>query len=380
MSAADSAVDRAGAILTIDLDALAANYTRLSGMAGGAACGAAVKGDAYGIGMAAAAPALASVGCRHFFVALIDEGIALRAILPEAEIYVLNGPLARTEADFAAHRLVPVLNSLAQIALWQQHARKAGGARAILHVDTGMNRLGLPAAELDRLAAAPGRFLDGISLDYVMSHLASADTPASAQNEMQRAAFASARARLPAAKASLANSSGIFLGPAYHFDLVRPGAALYGVGPTGRGRENPIRPVVGLKGRILQLRDVDSPMTVGYGAAYTVPRTGKLATISIGYADGLLRSLGNRGSARIGDRRVPIVGRVSMDLITVDVTDVPAPLAEPGQFVELIGATHTVDDLAAEAGTIGYEILTALGRRHVRRYVGHGAGDGGSGA
>ncbi|MFO1189924.1 MAG: alanine racemase [Alphaproteobacteria bacterium] len=365
-----SAADRAGAVLTIDLAALAANYRLLAGMAPGAECGAAVKADAYGIGMAEAAPALAAAGCRHFFVALIDEGLALRPILPEAEIYVLNGPLAGTENDFTAHRLVPVLNSLGQLELWQRHAGKRGGSRAVLHIDTGMNRLGLPAAEVDRLAAAPERYLNGISLDYVMSHLASADTPGSAQNADQLAAFASARTKLPNAKASFANSSGIFLGSAYHFDLVRPGAALYGVSPTDRSHANPMRPVVSLQGRILQVRDVDSPMTVGYGAAYAVRERGKLATISVGYADGFLRTLGNRGHVSIGGHRRPIVGRVSMDLITVDVTGVPAPLIEPGGFVDLIGATLTVDDLADAAGTIGYEILTSLGRRYHRRHVG----------
>jgi len=368
-----SADDRAGAVLTIDLSAITANYRLLAGKAGAAACGAAVKSDAYGLGMAKVAPALARAGCRHFFVALIDEGIALRTILPDAEIYVLNGPLARTEEDFRAHRLVPVLNSIGQIDLWRRHARRQGGARAVLHVDTGMNRLGLAADELDRVAASPDRLLEGIAIDYVMSHLASADSPESPQNAAQLAAFEKARARLPGARASLANSSGIFLGAAYHFDLVRPGAALYGVSPTGQPRGAPMRPVVRLEARILQLRNVDSPMSVGYGAAYAVPEKMKIATISVGYADGLLRSLGKRGSARIGDRKLSMVGRVSMDLITLDVTGVPDALAAPGEFVEIIGPTHTVDDLAGEGGTIGYEILTALGHRYARRYVGPAA-------
>ena len=366
----------ADAILTIDLAALAANYRLLRDRAAPAECGAAVKADGYGLGAEQVVSALAEAGCRTFFVANVDEGIALRrtlahrpdALIPDAVIYVLNGPEG-AESVLVEHDLRPVLNSLGNIAAWADCARRCSiSLAAALHVDTGMARLGLPASELDPLVAEPRR-LEGLHITCLMSHLACADSPAHPLNRLQLNAFRSARERLPTAPASLANSSGIFLGSDYHADLVRPGAALYGLTPC-RESLNPMAQVVRLEARILQVREIDRGCTVGYGATHYADRPERIATVAAGYADGYFRSLSNRGSGSIAGRRVPLVGRVSMDLITFDVTDVPQEHAFPGAMVELIGPDYPVDAIAADAGTIGYEILTALGPRYRRVYVG----------
>ena len=234
---------------------------------------------------------------------------------------------------------------------------------AILHIDTGMARLGLSAREFAAAIEDPPR----IAWRAVMSHLACADTPGHEMNERQRAGFAAAAARLLGVKASLAASSGIFLGPSFHFDLVRPGAALYGVNPQP-GRPNPLRQIVRLCGKILQVRQIDRGESVGYGAAHIMPGPGRVATVAVGYADGWLRSLGHRGCGHLAGTRVPLIGRVSMDLVTFDVSAVPEALAHPGAMIELLGESYAVDDAAADAGTIGYEILTALGARYHRVY------------
>ncbi|WP_142848699.1 alanine racemase [Telmatospirillum sp. J64-1] len=362
---------RASALLTIDVGAVAANWRQLRDRLGpGKECAGVVKADAYGLGIAAIAPALAQAGCRHFVVAIIDEGITLRKLLPEAEIIVLGGPWPGCEEDFAEHRLIPVLNSPEQIAAWRALCARRGPLSAVLHLDTGMARLGLTPAERDALRPED---LKNIPLALVMSHLACADEAGNEMNARQLAEFREGLARLQKLlgrplRASFANSSGIFLGPDYHFDLGRPGVALYGVNPCP-GSANPMAPVVRLQGRIIQVRDVDSPQTVGYGATHRVTRRSRIATVAVGYADGYLRYLGNKGCASIGGFRVPVVGRVSMDLITLDVTDIPSPLAHAGAFADLIGPDHDVDALATEAGTIGYEILTSLGNRYHRRYV-----------
>ncbi|MSO77168.1 MAG: alanine racemase [Alphaproteobacteria bacterium] len=363
---------RAGAILTIDLDAIVANYRLLCKRAAGRVAGV-VKADAYGLGMAAVAPALAQAGCRSFFVAHLNEAIALRALLADAEIAVLNGLMPGTAGDYRAYRLLPVLNDLGQIETWQREGAAHGATPAILHVDTGMVRLGLTEGEVQRLAARPER-LAGVPLAYIMSHLACADEPDHPLNAAQLGRFRSALAQLPVrAPASLANSAGVFLGPAYQFDLVRPGIAVYGGNPLP-GQPNPMRATVRLQARILQVRSVDSPLTVGYGATYEIVPPAKLATIAVGYADGFPRASSNRGSAAVGGTRVPMVGRVSMDLIVLDVTAAPAGQVHAGALVDLIGPEWTLDEAAAAAGTIAYEILTGLGRRYHRRYTGSGAG------
>ncbi len=368
---ADGDLGSSGTVLTIDLAAISANYERLATMAAPAACAAVVKADAYGLGLARVTPALAASGCRVFFVAHLDEGLALRRLLPKADIFVLNGALPGAEPRFAEAGLAPVLNDLEALDAWAALARARGGLPAALHLDTGMSRLGLSPAEIDALAADPAR-LDGVDLRYVMSHLACSEEPDNPMNAAQLDRFETARARLPRARASLANSSGIFRGAGYHFDLVRPGAALYGVNPCP-GEPNPMTDVVRLEARILQVRDVDSAGTVGYGATHRVAGGARIATVAVGYADGYLRGLGGRAGCYIGETRVPVVGRVSMDLISLDVSAVPPESLGKDTLVEIIGPHHPVDALAEEAGTIGYEILTGLGRRYHRRYVGGAA-------
>jgi alanine racemase len=360
--------EHAGAVLTIDLNAIVANWRLLKGMLAGAECAAVVKADAYGLGAGRVASALARAGCKTFFVAHIGEGIALRRVLSESAIHVLNGPVPGSEAALVEHRLVPVLNSLDDLAAWGNLARARGVPLvADLHIDTGMARLGLPPIEMETLILEPGR-LDGITLAYLMSHLACADEPEHPLNRQQLSDFQNAHEAFAGVKASFANSSGIFLSPEYHFDLVRPGVSLYGVEPRP-GEPNPMAQVVRLQGKILQVRDVDRPQTVGYGATHRAMRWGRVATVGVGYADGYLRSLSNSGSGYMGDTRVPIVGRVSMDLITLDVSDVPDATARPGALVDLIGPHNPIDSVAAEAGTIGYEILTGLGSRYYRVYL-----------
>lgn len=350
--------DAAGAILDVDLDALAENYARLVEELSGAACAAVVKADGYGLGAGPVVAALADAGCGYFFVAHQFEGEEIRRLLPEAEILVMHGPMPGTEAAFVEARLVPVLNTRAQVEGW---LAAAATAPAALHVDSGLNRLGLGPAEL--AAIAPER----LDLALVMSHLASAEEPENPMNRAQRQRFLETLAGLPTARASLANSSGIFLGPDFHFDLARAGVALYGVNPTP-DRPNPMRDVVRLRGRILSLRQIDSGEGVGYGSTYRAAGRRLIATVPVGYADGYFRAFGNRAFAAIDGHRVPVVGRVSMDLITLDVTDVPGGVAREGALVELVGGAVPLADLAQAAGTIEYEILTALGPRYHRRY------------
>ncbi len=363
-------LDRAApAVLTIDLDAIAANWRLLCDRVAPAACAAVVKADAYGLGMDRVAPALRATGCGTFFVAQLEEGLALRRLLPDADIHVLNGPLAGTEAAFAAARLVPVLNSLEQMARW----RESGSSGSCdLHLDTGMSRLGLPPEDVATLVADPTP-LDGLDIDLLMSHLACADEAGHPMNANQLRDFEAWTARLATAgiggRRCFANSSGIFLGAAGHFDLTRPGIALYGGNPTPES-PNPMAQVVRLQGKILQVRRIDSPQTVGYGATHPACGPTRIATVAAGYADGYPRSLGGRATGFIGDHRVPAVGRISMDLTTFDVTDIPETLCRPGAAIDLIGPRNPVDDVAAAAGTIGYEILTALGRRYHRHYLG----------
>jgi alanine racemase len=354
--------------LTIDLAAVAANYRTLRRqLRRPTTCAAVVKADAYGLGAERVVPALAAAGCREFFVAQLEEADAIRRVVPaDAAVCVLNGLLAGEEDAFRRHGFIPVLNDMAQVQCWRRAARGLGRSLpAILHVDTGMSRLGLSPGDALALAA-PGR-LDGLALHAVISHLACSEEPEQPLNAQQLTTFQTVRAAFPRVRASLANSSGIFLDPAYHFDFVRPGAALFGVNPLP-GRPNPVRSVVKLRGKILQIRDVDPPRTVGYGATHRITGRTRIATVAAGYADGWPRSLSNRGSAYIGDLRVPVIGRVSMDLMTLDIT--AAPRAAPGDTVELLGDHLTVDEIATAAGTIGYEILTRLGRRYHRVYKG----------
>ncbi len=370
----DPAAARAGALLTIDLTAIADNYRRLCAEIGSEReCAAAVKADAYGLGITKVGPTLAVAGVKRFFVAQFDEALALQAALGDAvkdvEIYVLNGLIAAPPADFTGHGIRPVLNSLGEIGDWAGLAKSTGRALpAALHVDSGMCRLGLPDSEFRTLLEQP-EAMAGIDLRLVMSHLACADTPDHPMNQTQLTAFREVAAAFPGTPASFANSSGIFLGSDYHFDVARPGVALYGINPTPES-PSPIQQVVRLQGKILQVREIDASQSVGYGAAHQAVGPMRIATVAVGYADGYLRSLSGRGHAWIGDRRIDVVGRVSMDLITLDVTGLPGDSAVPGTLVDLLDPARGADALAEEAGTIGYEILTALGQRYYRRYTG----------
>jgi alanine racemase len=361
--------NRAGVVAEIDLAGIVANWRALAARVEPAGCAAVVKADGYGLGAPQVSAVLAAAGCRLFFVATLDEGMALRSVLPAScEIAVLNGPLPGSAEEFVLNQLVPVLNEPGQIANWAEIARRHGGLRAMLHVDTGMARLGLTAREFEKLA-------DGLSQQTairwraLISHLACANQPEHPLNDLQSARFASVRRHFVSSPASLAASSGSFLGQRFHLDFVRPGAALYGINPRP-GTPNPMRQVLRLKGRILQVREVNRGESVGYGAAHVIDRPGRLATVAVGYADGWLRSLSDRGSGFLSGKRLPLLGRISMDLVVFDVSDADPSLARPGGFIDLLDDDYGVDAAAADAGTIGYEILTALSRRCHRVYRG----------
>ncbi|MAY61946.1 MAG: alanine racemase [Rhizobiales bacterium] len=357
--------------LTIDLSAIADNWRKMRDLSGEALCGAAVKGNAYGAGMDEAAPALAAAGCKTFFVADAGEGARLRSLLPEAEIFVLNGAFDDAVPVLVSHNLTPVLNSLDQIEVWRQ----AGETRpAALHIDTGMNRLGITPEQAVEIAEN-GSF--GPTL--IMSHFACADSPSHPLNARQIERFAEVRGRFPEARASLANSAGIHLGKNARFDLSRPGIALYG-GECVNGAPNPMRPVARAEARILTNRTASAGETVSYGATVTLQRETRIAICGVGYADGYHRSssgsgvplrqaIPNGAMGAIDGHKLPLLGRVTMDLVMFDVTDLPAALGVPGQWMELFGEAIALDDAARAAGTIGYELLTSLGSRYARRYV-----------
>jgi alanine racemase len=361
---------RTGAVLTVDLEAIAANYRLLVERAGGAVVAGVMKADAYGLGMDKVAPALARAGCSVFFTAHVEEGMRLRGIVPAASIvYVLHGPPPGTSADFIAHRLVPVLNDPGQVREWSAACAHAGRRlAAAVQVDSGMSRMGLAPADLDALGD-PRDWLAAFEPVLLMSHLACADVPDHPLNARQRQRFDAIRAAFPGLPASLANSSAVFLGPDFRYDLVRPGAALYGINPQP-GSANPLRQAVLLNARIVQVRTIESGAAVGYGARHVADGSRRIATIAVGYADGWLRALSGRGSAYIDGVRVPIAGTVSMDSITLDVTGIPESRLHSGMTVELLGPHQHVDAVAEEAGTIGYEVLTRLGSRFERRYLG----------
>ncbi len=349
--------DHAHAVLEVDLGAVVANWRQLARHHPGDVA-AVLEADAYGLGAGLVAPVLEAAGCRHFFVALLGEAIALRRLVPHGMIAVLNGLLPGTEDAYLAHRIDPVLGSLDELRRW------AGRGPALLHIDTGMARLGLDETELAALAGTPG-LLGAWRPRYVMTHLVSAEDAADPLNAAQRERFTAARALLPPMPGSFANSSGLFLGDGFASDLARPGAALYGLNPTPAA-PNPMRPVVSLRARVLQVRQLRIGQSVGYNATWRAARPSRIAAIGVGYADGWARALSSRGHARFDGTRVPLVGRVSMDITTFDVTDHPAIAA--GSWLELIGPDHSVDRVAQEAGTNGYEVLTSLGRRYHRVY------------
>lgn len=355
--------------LVIDLQALSANYRRIAAHVAPVEAGAVVKANAYGLGVERVGPALFEVGCRQFFVAQLQEAPVLRQHLPrEAAIYVLNGLMPGGEHYAAANGFVPVLNSLEQLANWTALARSRGERLpAVLQVDTGMSRLGLPADEVRALKSDP-TLLEHIELLFVMSHLASADASASRQNGEQLAAMQDAAGLFPGTRICFANSGGVFLGSTYHGALVRPGIALYGGVPTDVAAARML-PVVRLDVRVVQTRTVPARTLVGYSGTHMTSGEAVLATIAAGYADGLPRSLSGRGAAYFDGVRLPMVGRVSMDSITIDASALSPGTLKLGSLVELIGPDQGLEQIASDAGTISYEILTGLGKRYERIYL-----------
>jgi alanine racemase len=361
-------------ILTVDLDAIVANWRKLEKTAVPAECAGVVKANAYGCGAEQVARALSNAGCKSFFVATLDEARTVRSAVPaSAAVYVLDGFFQNAGEAYAKINCRPVIGDLNELAEWDVFCRRSGwNGGAAIHIDTGMNRLGLTIAEAQGIIPRINAGDHGITL--VMSHLVSAEQLNNQTNARQLTAFREIASLFSGVPAALSNSSGIYLGPQYQFDMVRPGAALYGVNPTPEA-DNPMQPVVEVKARIVQIRNVERGDTVGYGGTWTARRPTKLAIVASGYADGYFRAAsandGTRGAeVMVAGKRCPIAGRVSMDLIAVDVTDLEKNAARRGHLVTLIGEGITVDELAHHFGTIGYEVLTSLGRRFARVYKG----------
>ncbi len=354
--------------LTVRLDALRANFKALKAAAPGTRMSAVVKSNAYGLGDEVVVQALEAAGCDLFFTTRAHEGADLRRAGVHADIYILDGLVGDPGGIFHRYNLIPVLNSLEEIRAYRQMRRsRHERLRAAVHFDTGMNRLGLPAGEFETLAGDP-ELLDGIEVTFWMSHLASSEDPASPFNGKQLERFRTCLARLPEAKVSLANSGGIFLGKDYQFDVCRPGIALYGCKP-GPDVKADLENVATAEARILQVQEIATGESAGYGATWTAKRPTRLATLALGYADGYPWSLGNKGFVHIGGVRAPVVGRVSMDLITVDMTEVPQDAAQVGAWAETMGDHVPPAELAAAAGTIPFELFTSLGKRYLRRYI-----------
>lgn len=365
--------------LTIDLTALADNWRAMNERSGKARAAAVLKADAYGLGVTQAAPALYAAGARDFFVANAEEGAELRPLVPDGRIYILAGMWPGNEELFFDNDLVPIINSEEQLAVFMAVLSERGDHPCVLHVDTGMNRLGLSVEEAVALANDPARPAS-FSPVLIMSHLACGDDPKHPMNLYQLECFREVAAAFEGVPASLANSGGVFLGEDYHFDLTRPGIAVYG-GEAVNGAINPMKPVVTAEARIIQVRTVSSGATASYGASARFARESRIATVAIGYADGYHRSVSGGGvtlrqampSGAYGflhGRKVPHVGRVTMDLSLFDVTDLPEKAVRAGDYIELFGSNVAIDDVARAGGTIGYELLTSLGHRYYRSYVG----------
>ncbi|UTO28017.1 alanine racemase [Bartonella harrusi] len=356
------------AVATINVSAIVANYTTLSQRVSPTECSAVVKANAYGLGVNKIAPALYQAGCRTFFVAKIEEALHLKTILPSnVTIIVLNGILHKTGGLMAEAGIIPVLNSWNAIEEWQIVCQKKDKRfPAIVQIDTNMNRLGLDKQEVQKLIKQPTLF-EKAEIKYILSHLSNGEDNTHLSNYTQLATFKTILAQLPACKVSFANSGGIFLGNDFYFDLVRPGIALYGVDPRGK-RSTPLKPVLKLEAQVLQSSSVEAGCPVGYGETFITHRPSTLLTISIGYADGLPRILSNKGSVYFNGNKLPIVGRISMDSIIVDATDLHKK-PQKGDWVELIGAHQTLEKLSTDADTIPNEILTSLGSRYKRIYI-----------
>ncbi|MCD7059765.1 alanine racemase [Pelagibacterium xiamenense] len=360
-----------GGGIEIDLDAITRNWRALDAVAANALTGAVLKADAYGTGIKTVSRTLFKAGARFFFVATPDEGLSLKAAVPQAHVFVLDGLLPGTARDYAEHGLMPVLASTEQLGEWLDYCLAVGeAAPAALHFDTGFNRVGLRMDEAEGVAEALKQ--SGFEPQMIMSHLACADQPQHEMTRKQYGLFQGLRNQFPNIPASLANSAGLMASKDFHFQMVRPGIAVYG-GRAINGRPNPMAPVIRMEVPVLQTKSARAGETVGYGASYRLRRDSRLAIIAMGYADGLFRSLsgvhGHKGgTVAIGGQLAPIVGRVSMDMTAVDITDIPAPL-RAGDTVEVLGETIGIDDVAEAAGTIGYEILTQFNGRFPRRYA-----------
>ncbi len=372
-----AALATATAVLTVDLDAIIANWRKLEKSAVPAECAGVVKANAYGCGADQVARALAGAGCKTFFVATLDEARVARAVVPAtAAIYVLDGFFQNSGEAYARIDAKPVIGDLNELAEWDVFCRRTGWAGgAAIHVDTGMNRLGLTIVEAQGIIPRINAGDHGITL--VMSHLACAETLNHPLNAKQLATFREIASLFSGVPASLSNSSGCFLGAAFQFDLVRPGCALYGINPTPEA-DNPMAPVIEVKARIVQIRNIEKGDSVGYGGTWSARRPTRLAIVSTGYADGYFRAGSSNDGTRgaeviVAGKRCPVAGRISMDLMAIDVTDLDKKDVRRGHMVTLIGEGITVDELAHHFGTIGYEVLTSLGPRYARIYKGGAA-------
>ena len=372
-----AALATATATLTVDLDAIIANWRKLEKSAVPAECAGVVKANAYGCGAEQVARALSNAGCKTFFVATLDEAAVVRAAVPaSAAVYVLDGFFQNSGEAYARINVRPVIGDLNELAEWDVFCRRTGWAGgAAIHIDTGMNRLGLTLVEAQGIIPRINAGDHGITL--VMSHLACAETLNHPTNARQLATFREIASLFSGVPASLSNSSGCFLGAAFQFDLVRPGCALYGVNPTPEA-DNPMQPVVEVKARIVQIRNIEKGDSVGYGGPWSARRPTRLAIVSAGYADGYFRAGSSNDGTRgaeviVAGKRCPVAGRISMDLMAIDVTDLDKKDVRRGHMVTLIGEGITVDELAHHFGTIGYEVLTSLGSRYARIYKGGAA-------
>ena len=355
-----------GPTLKVRLGGIAENYRMLSRRFGGAECGAVVKANAYGLGADEVSLALADAGCQTFFVATLEEGIELRRTLPDYRIAVFHGVGKGEALAFINHRLIPILNSPEQLERWLDVAKAHPDAPSIVHVDTGMARLGYTQSEWQALMQMPER-IEQAQVSLLLSHLTTSGEPEDPANERQLKLFDVARKQVPQLPASLCNSGGIFLDKEWHYDLARPGCSLYGIAPQS-AVPNPMAQVVVLSAPVIQVRTLDEAQAVGYGGTQSLPKGAKLATIAIGYADGVYRGLSHKLHGFVGDVRVPLVGRVTMDMLVFDVSAVPESLLAVEGRIVLIDERQTVDDIAAMIDTIGYEVLTRMGPRIRRCY------------
>ncbi|ODT72237.1 MAG: alanine racemase [Pelagibacterium sp. SCN 63-23] len=364
-----------GGQLSIDLGALARNWRALDKVSAGALTAAVVKADAYGTGIEMASKALHAAGARFFFAATPDEAMAVRSAVPDAHIFVLYGLYPGAANLYIRQNLMPVLSSMSMLEEWLAKCVERNEAYpAAFHFDTGINRLGFRLSEAGAVRERIEKL--GYAPQMVMSHLACADQPNHEKNRTQLALFGSVMAQFPGIPASLANSAGLMTGRDYHFQMVRPGIALYG-GRAVNGRRNPMSPVVTLHVPILQVTEGRTGETVGYGASYTLNRNSRLAILGYGYADGYFRSMSGTntrpgGKAFIRGKLCPVVGRISMDLTVVDITELGADLPSPGEGAEVLGPHISIDDQGDAGNTIGYEVLTSLKGRYSRNYVGDG--------